>query len=490
MKQEMQHASLQPRWSAADVCAATGGQLGAPNNANKAVSWVAGSVAIDSRNVPVGALFVAIKGERFDGHEFVQEALNKGAAAAVVSHIPAGLEGDARLVLVQDTMAALGALGQFARKRTRAKIVGITGSVGKTGTKEMLRTALAATGSTYATAGNYNNHIGVPLSLANLPEQCDYAVFELGMNHAGEIATLTAQVQPHAAIITTVEAVHLEFFDSEEGIADAKAEIFQGLDAARGVAIINRDNRHFARLQATASALGIARVSTFGVHEASESRLISAETNESGTAVTAMIGGTPIQYQLGTIGKHWALGSLAVLATVDAIGADLPKAAAALAHFHEPKGRGQLRLVTIDGNEVTLVDDSYNASPVSMEGAFAKVSEIRAASQATSGVRRRVLAVLGDMLELGPTAKNLHVGLMPSLVNNHIDLVFAAGAFMKHLYDALPQPMQGAYAETAEALAPKVMHALKHRDIVLVKGSHGSHMHRLVSALEDASTQS
>ena len=461
-------------WSATEVAQATGAQTKG--------SWVAGSVSIDSRTIAPQGLFVAIVGERFDGHEFVAEVLQKGAAGAIVSRIPKGLEGDDRLVLVENTEVALRDLGVAGRKRCAAKVVGVTGSVGKTGAKEMLRVALSAVGKTYATQGNLNNHLGVPLNLANLPADVDYAIFERGMNHAGEIRQLTHWVQPHASIITTVEPVHIEFFDSVEGIADAKAEIFEGM-GGEGIAVINADNPYYKRIHDAATKAGLDRILTFGVGAKALCRMQHYATEGFESVVDATIAGTPVRYRLGAIGKHWGLMSVAVLAVVEGLGADLPKAAAALAQFSEPAGRGKIEELKVKGGgHLRLIDDAYNASPASMAAAFEKMSLIADGYEE----RPRTIAVLGDMLELGDHSIDLHVGLVPTLVNNHIDLVFAAGSFMRYLYEALPEEMRGDYDITAAGLAPKVVDRLQAQDLVLVKGSNGSRMREVVRAIRDA----
>lgn len=473
-------------WNAQDVAQATQGICTG--------DWSAASVSIDTRTMAEGALFVALKGERMDGHALVMQAFEKGAVAALVSHVPEGMQaGDARLVRVADTEKALQDLGRAARARAKAKFIGVTGSVGKTGAKEMLRTALAPLGEVYATTGNLNNHLGVPLTLVNMPVDVDYAIIEMGMNHAGEIRLLSQIAKPHVAMITTVDAVHIEFFASVQGIADAKAEIFEGM-GGHGFAVLNRDNPYFQRLKQQAEKQGLDRILSFGVHEEAVCRMLRCEveasphptplpTGEGGfcTRVEAAIAGTKVTYRIGTIGKHWALMSVAVLGVVDAFGADLAKAAEAFAQFREPQGRGQIRKLAVKGGHIRLIDDAYNASPISMKGAIEKAADIRRASQEPA----RTVIVLGDMLELGEDSKDLHVGLVPSIVNNQIDLVFAAGSFMHHLYDALPEAMKGAYEPTAAKLAPKVVKALKPRDIVLVKGSHGSRMGEVVHAIED-----
>lgn len=461
-------------WKSQEVATATGGIVTS--------DWSVSGVSIDSRQVRSGDLFVAIKGEHFDGHAFVAAAFEAGASAAMVSAIPSDLEGDKRLVVVSDTERALQQLGIAARKRSRAQIVGITGSVGKTGCKEMLKIALSATGSVYATQGNLNNHLGVPISLANMPLDVEFAIFEMGMNHAGEIRLLTNWVKPHVSIITTIDAVHIEYFDSVEAIADAKAEIFEGM-GGQGVAVLNADNEHFRRLQHKAIDLGLDRVLSFGTTDSSLCQLLQYGVEQTQSVVDATIAGTRLNYRLGAIGKHWGLMSVAVLAIVDALEADLPKAATALEYFQEPAGRGRISELAVEGGYLRLIDDAYNASPVSMRGAFEKLAMIRESDKKAGPVR--TIAVLGDMLELGTHSRDLHVGLVPTLVNNQIDLVFAAGSFMKHMYDALPEAMRGDYDVTSAELAPKVVSRLRHRDLVLVKGSNGSKMSRVSRAIEE-----
>ena len=460
-------------WTSTDVAQATRGTCTG--------KWNAASVSIDTRTLQVGALFVALKGERIDGHAHVAQALAQGAAGALVSRVPEGMDAsDARLVMVADTERALQDMGRAARARSAAKFIGVTGSVGKTGAKEMLRTALAPLGNVYATTGNLNNHLGVPLTLVNMPRDSQFAIIEMGMNHAGEIRLLSDIARPDVAMVTTVDAVHIEFFESVQGIADAKAEIFEGM-GGKGFAVLNRDNPYFQRLKMQAEKQGLDRILSFGTHEESVCRMVRYEVVEDGTRVEAVIAGTKVRYPLGTIGKHWALMSVAVLGVVDAFGADIAKAAEAFALFNEPKGRGQIRKLAVAGGHIRLIDDAYNASPISMKGAIEKVADIRKASVEPV----RTVIVLGDMLELGEDSQDLHVGLVPSIVNNQIDLVFAAGSFMHHLYDALPETMKGAYEPTAAKLAPRVVKALTHRDIVLVKGSHGSRMNEVVEAIEE-----
>ena len=459
------------QWSAEDIAAATKGTTSG--------RWTAHSVSIDTRTLEQDALFVALPGSQVDGHEFVSAALEKGAVAALVSKPVAGVD-PARLVLVGNVEKALQDLGIAARARSRAKFIGITGSVGKTGAKDMLATALAAIGSVYATKGNLNNHLGVPLNLANLPLDIDFAVLEMGMNHPGEIAPLSQWVKPHVALITNVEAVHIEFFPGVAAIADEKATIFDGMGGA-GTAIVNADNAHFPRIKKYAEKQGLDRVLSFGTGTNANCQLVDYHIRDTHTAIEAIIAGTTLSYMIGAIGKHWAMTSVAVLGIIDALGCDLPRTAAALQYFKEPKGRGQTKRLAIKSGYLRLVDDSYNASAVSIKGAVEKIAEMRDASKE----KIRTIVVLGDMLELGEHAEDMHIGLVPTLVNNQMDLVFAAGTFMRKLYDALPESMQGAYRATSRELAPVVVEQLRANDLILVKGSRGSRMDLVAHAIEE-----
>ncbi len=457
-------------WQSTDIVQATTGKT-------QGVPFVASSVAIDSRKAQNGALFVAIKGERVDGHDYVKEALAGGAAGALVHRIPKDLHKDAPLIVVNDTYKALVDLGSASRRRTKAKIIAVTGSVGKTGTKEAIRTALSSSADVYATHGNLNNHIGLPLSLANLPPSAHFGVFEMGMNHPGELSFLTRVARPDIAVITNVEAVHLEFFPDIEGIADAKAEIIEGLNKD-GTLILNRDNRFYDRLVAKAQEQGIRHVVTFGTHAQAQCRLVNYTLQDMGARVEAVIHGTPIVYRLGTIGRHWAMTSLAALATSVAVGADLADAAAALAHFHEPDGRGRLHRLQLPQGFATLIDDCYNASPSSTEAAIAKLAEL---GTALGGGRK--IAALGDMLELGTGGADLHRSLLASLTQQGIDKTYTAGPLMRHLHDALPPAMRAVHAASAAALAPTLAADLRPGDLVLIKGSHGSRMDIVRDAL-------
>lgn len=459
-------------WTTADIEQATNG------NAHGA-RWSTNRVSIDTRTLEAGDLYIALQGERVDGHDYVQQALDKGAVAALVHHMVEGVN-EQKQILVEDTFDALRDMAIFHRQRVDATFVGVTGSVGKTGAKEMLRTTLSTKGKTYASHGNFNNHIGTPLCMVNMPLDAMFGVFEMGMNHAGEISQLSALVQPHVAVITTVEAVHLEFFDSEEAIADAKAEIFGGMPKT-GSAVLNADNPHYLRLKRAAEKHGLGNIISFGVNEMAICRLMEYSADVHGSDVTATISGTPVTYRIGTIGRHWALTSVAVLAAADALGCDLPKAAAALANFHEPKGRGLMTQLPWHGEPAALllVDDSYNASPSSMMAAFDKMRELKNASP-----DRRTVAVLGDMLELGDLAPRMHANLVEGLKKAEIDVVHTAGKLMKNLHSKLPTVMQGMHADSAEALLPLLKTALEAGDMVLVKGSHGSGMWKLAEGLQ------
>jgi UDP-N-acetylmuramyl-tripeptide synthetase/UDP-N-acetylmuramoyl-tripeptide--D-alanyl-D-alanine ligase len=461
-------AAPMPLWSADEAAQATGGR--------STRDWRAVGVSIDSRSVKPSELFVALKGPNFDGHDYVGAALKVGAAAALVHRVPDGLPTDAPLLVVEDTMTGLEALGQAARRRSTATFLAVTGSVGKTGTKEMLRLALGASGITYASTGNLNNQWGVPLSLSNMARDCAYAVFELGMNHPGEIGPLSRQVRPKVAIITTVEPAHLEFFPSVEAIADAKAEIFEGM-GAESIAILNRDNPHFERLTKSATERGVGRVVSFGRHAEAQARLVDSTLSAASSRISADILGESIEYRLQMPGAHWALNSLAALAAAKCVGADLAAAAAALAQLQPLKGRGQRVKIAVAGGSIELIDESYNASPAAMRAAFQVLAQTRPAS----GGRR--IAVLGDMRELGETARLLHADLAPDLKAARADLVFTCGPLMEWLHVSLPDPMRGAHAPDSQALVSTVVNAVHAGDVVLVKGSLGSRMAPIVEAL-------
>ncbi|MBL8690793.1 MAG: UDP-N-acetylmuramoyl-tripeptide--D-alanyl-D-alanine ligase [Rhodospirillaceae bacterium] len=456
-------------WTSAEAAAATGGRAeGAP--------WVATGVALDSRSVASGDLFVALKGETADGHAYLADAFKRGAVAAMVHEIPAA-RPMRPLLVVPDTMAGLMALATRARDRARPQVIAVTGSVGKTGTKEALKLALAAHGSTYASAGNLNSSTGAPLALARMPADAVYAVLEMGMNRAGEIGPNSRVARPHGAIVTTVEPVHLQFFPSVEAIADAKAEVFEGF-APGAFAVLNRDNPHFDRLAAKARAHGADRIIGFGAHTLAEARLIDVGLSESESTVVAEILGKRIVYRLPVPGRHWSMNTLAVLGAVAALGLPLEPSLAALTRLSVLKGRGLRQTVRLaDGGSFELIDDSYNASPVAVAGALDILGRIHPPS------RGRRIAILGDMRELGDAGPGLHAGLAPSVTSNHVDKLFLVGPLMRHLVEALPAGIVQAHTQTSAEMAPIAAGAVRDGDVVTVKGSLGTNMAPIVAAL-------
>ena len=458
-----------PLWTSVEAAAATGGRAHGP--------WSATGVSIDSRSVEAGDLFVALAGPNHDGHDFVQAAFDREAVAAMVSRQPQQRPERAPLLLVVDTFEGLRTLADQARERSDAHIVAITGSVGKTGTKEMLAAALASCGNTLASAGNLNNHIGVPLSLARLPRGAAYGVFEVGMNHPGEIGPLSRMLHPHTALITTIAAAHTEFFSGLDAVADAKAEIFEGLEPG-GTAVLNRDNVYFDRLADAARSAGAGHIISFGESPKAEARLLDWQPGSAGGTVTAEIDGAEFDYEIVFSGRHWALNSVAVMACVHAAGAPVKLAARALSTVGPGAGRGErLRIPLADGF-CEVIDESYNASPVAVRAAIATLAET--APLARDGRR---FAVLGDMLELGEAAVRWHAELAGDLEAAGIDLVFTAGPLMAHLYAALDPARRGGHAPAADGLSDMLRAELRAGDVVLVKGSLGSRMGPVVRRL-------
>lgn len=485
-------AEISALWPAEEFLKALGGRV------IGTVPAAINGVSIDSRTVEPGDAFFAIQGDRFDGHDFVPDALRKGAAVAVVSEArlalfaddgdPDGILAEAGLrvpraeamagplVVVDDVLEGLRRLAAFARKRSGAQIVAVTGSVGKTSTKEALRAALGASGVVHASVASFNNHWGVPLSLSRLQRRAEFGIFEIGMNHAREIVPLTTLVRPHVAIVTTVAAVHVEHFpDGVEGIARAKAEIFEGLEPG-GSAIINRDNAWSGLLAEHARAHG-ASVVFFGEHDEAEARLLKCVLHESCSTVTASILGEEITYKIGAPGRHLVDNSLAVLAATKLMGGDLVRAGLALQRLEQPKGRGKRHRLKLTSGEALLIDESYNANPTSVRAAVALLG------QSSPKPPGRRVAVLGDMLELGSEAPAMHAGLLQPLVEAKVERVFLAGPLMKNLWQALPRAMRGAYAETSAGLESALLDDLRAGDAVMVKGSLGSRMGPIVQAL-------
>jgi UDP-N-acetylmuramoyl-tripeptide--D-alanyl-D-alanine ligase len=446
-------------WTRAEAEAATLGEAGAP--------FAVDGLSIDTRTLKPGDLFVALKGEAGDGHDFVQAAFAAGAGAALVHRAVA--EAGGPLLTVAHTQRGLEDLGTAARARARGKVIAVTGSAGKTTTKEILRLCFDALGSTHVSAASYNNHWGVPLSLAALPREADYGVFEVGMNHFGEIRALAGMVRPHVALITTIAPAHLEFFGNEQAIADAKSEIFEGLEPG-GAALIPADNRHAARLIARARQAHVSTVARFGAAPGNEAQLVAHAPDGEGMRLTANIFGTRVETYVGAPGAHIAANAVAALGAVALAGGDVLNAAASLKNFTALKGRG----ARFTAKGVHVIDESYNANPASMAAALALLNDAAG----------RRIAVLGDMLEMGTGGPEHHAGLAAPIAAADVDLVFAAGPQMKALWDVLPATRRGAWAQSAADLKANVLAALAPGDTVLVKGSNGSRMSLIIEALK------
>ncbi len=435
-------------------------------------------VTFDSRAVGKGDIFFALSGETTDGHGFVADALARGAAAAVVSRDVEGARGT--LIRVPDTMKALVDLGHAARARSKARIASVTGSVGKTSTKDALRAMLSAQAPTSASIASYNNHVGVPISLARLPREARYGVFEIGMNHPGEIEPLARQVRSHVGVVTNVGPVHIGHMGSEEAITDEKGCLFAGM-AEGAVAVLNRDNRHFVRLAEKARHFGVSRIVTFGRDEAADARLVSSNLQDSGSDLVALIHGQRIEYRLGAAGEHWALNSVAALAAVEALGADVVKAAGVLAEVKASPGRGARRLLKFGAGTIELLDESYNGNPVSMRAMLAVLSR----TEPKAGGRR--MLALGDMRELGEGADALHADLADAVAASGAAQVFLCGPHMQALWSRLTPAQRGVHRPDSAALAGEFAASLRAGDVVAVKGSLGSKMKIVVDAVVAAS---
>ena len=467
-----------PLWTSADAAAATQGRATA--------EWAANGVSIDTRTLKPGDLFVALKAAR-DGHDFVAQALANGAAAALVTHVPEGVAETAPLLIVEDVQTALEALGIAGRARAKARVVAVTGSVGKTSTKEMLRAVISGQGKTHAAEASYNNHWGVPLTLARLPQDADFAVIEIGMNHPGEIEPLAKMARPHVAMITTVAAAHLEAFENLNGIATEKAAIFRGIEED-GTCLFNGDlDADLIRtIEGAASATG-QKVQRFGASEECQYRLLDVRLTDEATIVQAELPSGPQIFKLSIPGRHFAANGLGVLAAADAFGLDTTLAARDLALWLPPAGRGtreriQLDLVQ-DDQAFHLIDDAFNANPTSMGASL----EVLAAAHPEDGVGRvakgRRIAVLGDMLELGPEEIALHRGLAQLPFLDGIDKVHCVGPRMQRLWEILPKDKRGDWSETAPEMAARAHRLIDAGDVVLVKGSKGSKVSLVVDAL-------
>ena len=467
-------------WTAYEAAAATGGALcarGGDPDRWVAEEWAARGVSIDTRTLQPGEMFVALQDAR-DGHEFLHNAFERGASAALVARAPSDAPDGAPLLVVSDTLHGLRDLARAARLRNFGKRIGVTGSVGKTSTKDMLRKALSACGEVHAADKSFNNHWGVPLTLASMPMHADFGVFEIGMNHAGEITPLTKLIAPHVAIVTTVAPAHLEFFDSVEAIAEAKAEIFLGV-VKGGAAVLPADNEHYALLRKRAEEAGVARIISFGGGNRADCRLIDYTPANSGAKIAADILGQKITFTLGAPGKHQAMNALAVLAAASLAGANLEAAAAALAEFGAGAGRGEHKRIELNGATVTVIDESYNANPVSMAASISLLG----ATEPNKGGRR--IAILGDMLELGDEAASFHAGLSENLKAAGVDRLYTAGALMETLFAAVPKVMRAASGRSVAEIAPLLLEDLRDGDIILVKGSNASKVSEIISFLEN-----
>ena len=451
----------EPLWTSDEILQACGGLL-------QGRGFEATGVSFDTRSLEAGDLFVALKGER-DGHAFAREAFKRGAVGALTSQ---PIEGPH--IEVPDTLAGLERLGAAARRRSPARRGAVTGSVGKTSVTQAVKAGLELAGRAHGSVKSYNNHIGVPLILARMPRDTERAVFEIGMNHSGEIDPLSRLVQPHAVAITTVGPVHIENFpDGEAGVAEAKAEIFAGL-APGGPAILNADDRWFGLLNARASQAG-ARVLSFGAGDGCDAQLLAFEGHDEGASISARLHGQDIDFPIAQTGVHWGLNSLCVLLLLEALDVELDTGLRALADFQPLAGRGIQKVVHAPGGDFVLIDESYNANPISMRAAIATLG-----GRSASGRR---IVVLTDMLELGGDAERLHAELAGPIGAAKIDLVFCAGPHMKSLWEALPPSRRAGYAVSAADLAGEVVAAVGAGDVVMVKGSNGSRAGVIATAL-------
>ena len=463
---------MQELWTLQEIIEATNGVVSG-NTKNICIS----SVSIDTRTIEKGALFIALKGENFDAHNFIDQAFNKGADICIVSKefVNNLSSDDYCLVAVEDTEKALVNLGRYRRENSNAKFIGVTGSVGKTSVKEMLFEALSVHGSTYATKGNLNNHLGTPLSLSRIPKNTKFAVMEMGMSGAREIEFLSNLVQPDISIINNVEAVHLEHFDSIKGIADAKSEIFLG-QPENSIAVLNKDNQFFDYLLSKAKANNIAEILAFGGDDQSEFCFLSYNNLNNEVTLENNIDNKIVKYKLGVSGRHQALNSCGVLAIIYALGLDIIKSAKALENYESQSGRGKIITVETDKAKIHIIDDCYNASPVSVKAAIENLLPIN---------EGRVIAILGDMLELGKTSKELHAGLSKIILNSKIDKVYTIGSEMNALYNALPDSKKASnkhYSNIEEA-KEDIYKNINEDDTILVKGSNGMKMRILIDYL-------
>ncbi|QRM55993.1 UDP-N-acetylmuramoylalanyl-D-glutamyl-2,6-diaminopimelate--D-alanyl-D-alanine ligase [Sinorhizobium sp. BG8] len=437
-------------------------------------------ISIDSRSVAEGEAFFAIKGDRVDGHDFASFAMANGAGLLVVSEgkLPALGRLTVPMIVVPDVLQALVDLGCAARDRSAAKVIAVTGSVGKTTTKEMLRHALSDCGSVHASVASFNNHWGVPLTLARMPENTSYGVFEIGMNHPDEIRPLVKMVRPHVAVVTSIAAAHLGNFKDLSEIAAAKSEIFEGV-APGGHALITRDSEQFQQLEAAAQASGVKNIHTFGAHPQAEFRLIEYTNGPEGSVLWAAVAGQTLEIPMGAPGRHIAENAVAVLGAASLVGADIEKVMIGLSTMKPEKGRGRRYKLAVGDGSFTLIDESYNANPASMRAAIALLRD-----SIPQGEGRRI-AVLGDMLEMGEFSSAVHGELAGPLADAGIEDVWLGGPEMKALKDVLPESVRGEYRENTDQLVPFVVGAVRAGDVLVVKSSKGTGFSSIVAALLD-----
>jgi UDP-N-acetylmuramoyl-tripeptide--D-alanyl-D-alanine ligase len=462
-------------WTASDAAAATKGTA--------TCDWTATGVSIDTRTLQPGDLFVALTDAR-DGHDFVAQALAKGAAAALVSRMPDSVAPEAPLLLVPDVLQALTALGRAARARSKARVVAVTGSVGKTSTKEMLRAILSGQGRTHAAEASYNNHWGVPLTLARMPQNTEFAVVEIGMNHPGEIEPLARLARPHVALITTIAPAHLEAFGSMDGIAAEKAAIFRGLEPG-GTAVVPLDAPS-AALLLTQARVHAARVLTFGEAPGADYRLAHVTLGDEATVIRATRRTGDFLFKVRSPGRHFAANGLGAMAVADALGLDPMIAANDLGRWRPPSGRGTRETITLDaveGLSFELIDDAFNANPASMAAALDVLIATQPRDQVGRIAGARRIAILGDMLELGPTEWDLHRAIAAHPGLGALDLVHCVGPRARALYDALPRAQRGRWVENATELTGQARALVDAGDVVLVKGSKGIKVSLVVDAL-------
>ena len=455
-------------WTAAEAVKATGGTTTG--------DWVVSGLSIDTRSVKIGEMFIALTDQR-DGHDFVADAFAAGASAALVSHVPDGVSADAPLLLVDDVLTALQDMARFARARTDAKVIGVTGSVGKTSTKEMLRTALSTSGRVHAAERSFNNHWGVPLTLARMPANTDYAVIEIGMNHAGEIRPLAKLADLNVAVVVNVAAVHMEAFENIEQIAHAKAEIFESL-STEATAVVNMDLPTTPILMDMVTKVA-AKLVTFGQSSGADYRLLKTQGRGAVTSAIADIDGQERMYDFQAAGDHFAMNALAVLASAVAVGCDLDRVIQALANWTAPDGRGARHIVVVQGGQIELIDESYNANPSSMASAL----KVLVSSEPTG----RRIAILGEMGELGETELQCHADLAALDSMADVDVFHLVGPMMEKMYNALPASKRGIWVRTADELVEQINALLMAGDTVMVKGSNYTRVSKAVDAIKNIS---